>query len=84
MVALQTTEAAMVPGSNPASQRKNSRTGRVTVYTVKSRGKEGNLPMRQKKNIGRDTDLFFKKKQVPVPVLILILISAKCGQCSLV
>ena len=73
----------MVPGSNPASQRRNSE-DRQSHCTVKSRGKEGNLPMRQKKNISRDTDLFFKKKQVPVPVLILILIPAKCGQCSLV
>ena len=45
-VALQTTEAG-VPGSNPASltQWKTLRTGRVTVYIVKSRGRE-----REKKN----------------------------------
>ena len=47
---LQTSEA-VVPGSNPASLTvaKTLRTGRVTVYTVKSRGREGNLPLRLKK-----------------------------------
>ena len=39
------------PGSNSASLTvaKTLRTGRVTVYTVKSRGREGNLPLRPKK-----------------------------------
>ena len=40
----------VVPGSNPASLTvKILREG--TVYTVQSRGREGNLPLRQKTNI---------------------------------
>ena len=49
-VALHTTET-VVPGSNPASLTvgKTLRTGRVTVYTVKSLGRKRNLPLRPKK-----------------------------------
>ena len=48
----QTTEA-VVPGSNPRhiSQWKTLRTGRVTVYTVKSRGRDGDLPLRPKTKV---------------------------------
>ena len=49
MAALQTTEA-VVPGAN-LSQVTTLRTSRVTVYTVKSRGREGDLPPEAKKKI---------------------------------
>ena len=60
MVALQTTET-VVPGSIPASltQQKALRTGRVTVYAVKSQGGEGNLPLRQKELLVRLPILYY-------------------------
>ena len=52
---IQTAEAA-VPGLNPASttveNSESLRTGRVTVYSVKSRLRVGNLPLRPK-NLNR-------------------------------
>ena len=49
MAALQTTEA-VVPGSNPASLTvKNSEDRQSHCVYCKSRGREGDLPLRQKK-----------------------------------
>ena len=68
LVALQTTEAA-VPGSNPASLtvEKTLRTGRVTVYSVKSQGGEGDLPLRQKTQLGKCQICFSLKNTPPYP-----------------
>ena len=62
LAALQTTEA-VVPVSNPAS---------VTVCTVKSRDREGNLPLRQKKEkrkgkIHNTNDLLVARRQETWP-----------------
>ena len=51
MVALQTTEA-VVPGSNPASltvENSENRQSHCVYCTVKSRGREGDLPLGPKK-----------------------------------
>ena len=58
LVALQTTEA-VVPGSNPASLTvKNSedRQGVYSVFTVKSLGRKGNLPLRKKNKAKKPTN----------------------------
>ena len=68
---LDTAAEAVVPGSNPASLTvaKTLRTGRVTVFTVKSRGREGNLPLRPKK----------REKKVAKPKKYRISLEANTG-----
>ena len=52
-IALQTTAAVHGPGfeSGTSHSGYTLKTDRVTGYTVRSQGREGNLPLRQKKEI---------------------------------
>ena len=70
MAALQTAEA-LVPGSYPAYL--SMRTGRVTVYTVKSRGREGNLHLGQKKERKKKIGINNNEDNIIMSILYTVL-----------
>ena len=53
LIVLQNIEAIVPVRIRHLSQWKTLRTGRVTVYSVKSWGREGDLPLRQKNRIAK-------------------------------